>query len=137
MAVAQGALPPRHVAIHSLAQWDSGMPAAWCVPYLILPPARDLVLGGCRFKGAPVDGRVEIGYGVAASQRGRGVASAAVARMLEIAAASRLVREVVAHIRPDNVASSRVVERLRFLRIGPVVDADGEAVVRWCRPLAA
>jgi len=71
--ILEGALPPAHVAMHALAQLDVGTPAHWCAPFLIV--SRNAVLGTCRFRTAPANGRVEIGYEVAASQRGRGVAT--------------------------------------------------------------
>lgn len=133
--VAEAALPPAHVAAQALAGLQAGTPACWCVPYLIVARSRDAVLGGCRFKSAPVDGRVEIGYGVAPSERGCGIGSAAVAELLRLATASGAVRQVVAHILPDNAASSRVVARLGFIAGSTLVDPDGEVVVPWIRPI--
>ena len=131
-----GALPPSHVAAQSLSQLEAGVPPNWCVPFLIIARESGKILGGCRFKGEPTDGRVEIGYGVAESARGRGVATAAVAEMLGLAASSGLVRHVDAHILPDNIASSKVVSRLGFSRGDTVLDPDGELVVHWAYPIA-
>lgn len=131
MAVADGAMPPPRVASRALAQLEAGTPALWCTPFLILSESRDVVLGGCTFKGMPADGTVEIGYGVAESLRGRGIATAAVAQLLQIAAHSGIVKEVVAHIVPDNLASAKVVSRLGFSKGNSLVDPDGETVVRW------
>lgn len=129
--VAAGALPPHHVAKRSLSHLQAGIPSLWCTPFLIVTRSRDAVLGGCTFKTAPMQGRVEIGYGVAPSHRGRGVATAAVAELLRIASASGIVRQVVAHVLPRNLASSRVVSRLGFEQETALVDADGEEVVPW------
>lgn len=137
MTVHDGGPPPRHVAARALAQLEAGTPAPWCVPYLIVPASRDAILGGCGFKTAPVDGSVEISYGVAKSQRGRGIATAAVGELLRLATASGVVREVVAHVLPDNAASSRVVARLGFEPGPAFVDTDGATVVRWAWRVAA
>jgi RimJ/RimL family protein N-acetyltransferase len=131
LTLSEGALPPPRVASRALAQLELGTPALWCVPFLIISRARQIALGGCTFKTMPIDGTVEIGYGVAESQRGRGIATAAVGQLLQMAALSGLVQEVVAHILPENAASSRVVSRLGFTRGDPVVDPNGETVVRW------
>jgi ribosomal-protein-alanine N-acetyltransferase len=131
-----GALPPPHVAIRALSQLEAGTSAAWCVPFLIVAKPSGAILGGCGFKGFPVDGDVEIGYGVAKSARRRGVATLAVTELLGLAAASGIVRQVVAHILPDNDASSGVVSRLGFSRGLTIVDPDGEVVVRWVYPIA-
>ncbi|WP_202839239.1 GNAT family N-acetyltransferase [Luteimonas saliphila] len=129
--IPDGALPPAKVAVRALAQLELGIPAFWCVPLLIVSKSRQSVLGGCGFKTAPTHGAVEISYGVARSERGRGVATVAVGRLLQMAVSSGLVQEVVAHVLPRNMASSRVVARLGFLRGQPFVDTDGETVVPW------
>ena len=131
LTVAEGALPPPKTVARALAQLELGTPVAWCVPFLIVSRSRATVLGACGFKAAPADDRVEISYGVAHAERGRGVATAAIGQLLERAAASGLVSEVVAHIVPGNVASSNVAARLRFTPEGLLADADGEQVMRW------
>ena len=65
LQAAAGALPPAHVATRALSQLDSGVPANWCVPLLIVAVGSGEILGGCTFKGEPVDGRVEILEGLA------------------------------------------------------------------------
>ncbi len=127
--ILDGALPPVGVAAHALSQVDAGTPANWCTPFLII--SSNTVLGTCRFRNAPVHGIVEIGYEVAESQRGRGVATAAVRQLLQKAASSGLVHQVVAHVLPDNVASSKVVSRLGFSKGDLILDHDGETVVLW------
>lgn len=131
-----GALPPAYVAASALSQLRSGTSPNWCVPFLIVATGSGDILGGCRFKGEPVDGRVEIGYGVAEAARGRGVATSAVSRLLGLAASSGRVHQVDAHILPDNIASSKVVSRLGFSRGGLIVDPDGELVVHWAYRIA-
>ena len=129
MQVLDGALPPADVAAHALEQLDIGTPAHWCAFFLIV--SRNAVLGTCRFRSAPANGRVEIGYAVAESQRGRGVATEAVKLLLEVAIASGVVTEVFAHIVPENVASSKVVSRLGFSKRDALVDHDGKTVAVW------
>lgn len=126
-----GALPPPHVAARALAQLEDGMDAFWCAPFVMIDDLSGQCVGGCTFKGVPVDGEVEIAYGVAQSARGRGVATAAVARLVQLAATSGLVTQVVAEILPSNIASAKVVSRLGFIDQGSFVDTDGETVTRW------
>ena len=127
----EGALPPPQVADRALKQQEAGVPAFWCSPFLIVARSERTILGGCTFKGMPSNGDVEIAYGVATPMRGRGIASAAVAQLLNLAAADRSVRQVVAEILPSNIGSSKVVSRLGFTARETLVDTDGETVVRW------
>ncbi|KQZ38869.1 GNAT family N-acetyltransferase [Duganella sp. Root1480D1] len=127
----EGALPPPHVAARALRQVEEGMAAFWCVPFLVVAEAEGTVLGGCTFKGTPSHGEVEIAYGVAKSARGRGVATAAVSQLVQLAATDRSVSRVVAEILPANLASSKVVSRVGFTEGETFVDAEGDSVVRW------
>ena len=131
LSVPEGALPPPKTVARALAQLALATPALWCVPFLIVSTSRATVLGACGFKTAPVDGRVEISYGLAHAERGRGIATIAIGMLLERAAESGEVKEVVAHIVPGNVASSRLAARLGFTPEGLLDDADGEQVMRW------
>ncbi len=89
-----------------------------------------LVVGGVGFHGAPDEhGRAEIGYGIAASVRGQGIATAALAQLRALPALSG-VTAFVAHTDPGNPASQRVLERNGFVRDG--VDDEG---LRWHLPV--
>ncbi|MGW3603452.1 GNAT family N-acetyltransferase [Micromonospora sp. NPDC005161] len=63
-------------------------------------------------------GRTEIGYGVHASQRGRGFASEAARAVGRWALADGGMRRVQLHCRVDNVASLRVAEKAGYQREG-------------------
>ena len=82
---------------------------------MMIRDARDgLAVGGIGFFGPPdADGAVEVGYGLVAAARGRGLAGAALAQALGIAAAHG-VRVVRADTDPANLPSSRVLERAGF-----------------------
>ncbi len=58
-------------------------------------------------------GRIEVGYSVVESWRGRGIASEAVSAMVEHAQA-RGLRAVIAHALPGNLASIAVLTKNRF-----------------------
>ena len=131
LRIPEGALPPSKTVGRALRQLELGTPALWCLPFLMVSTSRSTLLGACGFKTAPVDGSVEISYGVAPTERGRGVATIALGQLLQLAASSGLVQQVVAHIVPDNIASSKTVARLGFSAEGPQVDTDGEQVMRW------
>ena len=70
------ALPPDFVAARSVAQLQQGKPAHWCATFYIVAPdllnaALPCIVGSCGFKDVPVDGRVEIGYGVSPARQRR------------------------------------------------------------------
>ena len=124
------ALPPPFVAARSLRQLADGKPAAWCLGFLVLRAVDQHIVGACGFKNTPHDGRVEIGYGVAPDHRGQGAASAAVRQLLALAFAGG-AGEVLAEVNPDNIASTRLVQRLGFVAHGTRVDEDGETLRQW------
>lgn len=131
IAVPQGSLPPRKVVERALSNLEAGIPAVWCLPYLIFPVTRETIFGSCGFKGAPQEGRVEISYGLASPYRRRGIGTAAIGQLLHIAAASEAVSEVTAHIVKRHAASERLVRRLGFAPRREFVDLDGADVVMW------
>ena len=88
-----------------------------------------VIAGNAGFKGAPVDGQVELGYRITSSHRRRGVAVVAVTLLLERACHEPDVDRVIARISPDNAASVGVVTKAGFL-------PDGEWMnPRWGRQL--
>jgi RimJ/RimL family protein N-acetyltransferase len=76
------------------------------------------LLGGCSLHHFdPMRDTVEIGYWLFLEARGRGVATRAVGALVDDAFAQG-IRRVEAHVRPENRASERVLERLGFEREG-------------------
>jgi [ribosomal protein S5]-alanine N-acetyltransferase len=131
LPVAEGALPPPHIASRSLEQLAQGKPAYWCSTFFIVRTADRQVVGACGYKDAPAAGRVEIGYGVAPSCQRQGAATAAVGELLRLAFAIDAVHEVLAQVNPANLASTRVVRKFGFDQGNLVVDDDGELLVQW------
>jgi len=125
------ALPPQHVAVRALRLLAQGNPQEWCCTFLMSLQPEHVIVGSCGFKGPPVGGRVEVGYGVAPGARNQGHASAAVQALLGLAFGSGQVTEVLAEIAPANLASARVVAKLGFIAGGTRVDEDGDAIVQW------
>lgn len=109
----------------------------WGVRLFLLEDPRTLV-GWGGFKGPPRDGTVELGYAVAPGWEGRGLATAAVAALLDEAFAHPGVRAVVAHTLPEAGASGRVLEKSGFVRDGEGLDPEVGTVWRYrlARPAA-
>ncbi|MFC5677538.1 GNAT family N-acetyltransferase [Aeromicrobium endophyticum] len=91
--------------------------------------AEGVIVGNAGFKGAPVDGQVELGYRISSAHRRRGLAVVAVTLLLDRARHEPLVDRVIARIAPDNEASVGVVTKAGFV-------PDGEWMhPRWGRQL--
>jgi RimJ/RimL family protein N-acetyltransferase len=106
-----------------------GADPAWS-SYLIVDPATSTVVGLGGFAGPPTDGSVEIGYSVAPAHRGRGHATEAARRWIEIAAA-RGVTLVRASTLAEENPSTAVLRRLGFRRTAELADPEVGAVWRW------
>jgi ribosomal protein S18 acetylase RimI-like enzyme len=89
------------------------------------------VVGSAMLKRRPEPGRVEIGYGVAESARGKGVATAAVRQVMARAFADPGVDEVYAETAVDNTASRRVVEKAGFSHVGQRASEEDGRVDQW------
>ncbi len=87
------------------------------------------------FKGEPRDGEVEIGYTVAPSRQGRGIATAVVAELVARAGAAG-VTTVSAHTAGEDNASTAVLRKSGFTRTAELPDEDLGVVWRWQRPTA-
>ncbi len=92
-----------------------------------------VLVGFGGFKGRPTGGEVEIGYAVAPSRQGRGIATAAAEVMIDQARPSG-VEVVVAHTLAELNASTSVLRRCGFVHVATVDDPGGDVagdVWRW------
>ena len=87
-------------------------------------------VGSIGFFGPPVDDEAEVGYGLVAAVRRRGIASEALLAML--AETDRLGVRVRAGVLPDNTASIRVLAKAGFTELRGT-DDEGQLVM--ARPL--
>src|SRR5215203_2887875 len=88
------------------------------------------LVGWGGFKGPPTRETVEIGYEIAESRQGRGLATAAARAMVEDAFADERVTRVIAHTLPEHNASTRVLEKLGF-RLDGEAEENGRRVWRF------
>lgn len=119
-----------------LAQLEVSSPVdPWIHGFVLLDQETGSVVGRCGFKGPPgADGIVEIAYGVAPEHEGKGYATEAAEALVRYALADGSVRVIRAHTLSDSNASSRVLTKCGFRRIGEVVDPDDGRVWRWEKP---
>jgi RimJ/RimL family protein N-acetyltransferase len=106
--------------------------AAWGSRFFVAGDPAELV-GWGGYKGPPGDdGVVELGYEIAESRRGRGLATAATEAMIAQAFADPGVRAAIAHTLPEHNASTRVLEKSGFSHDGETRERDN-TVWRWRR----
>lgn len=107
-------------------------PSPWTHGFAMRERATGADAGSCAYKGPPdADGVVEIAYGVSEAFRGRGYAKESAAALVDYAFNRGGAKIVRAHTRPQNDASSRVLEATGFQRLGEVVDPEDGLVWRW------
>ena len=100
--------------------------------YFVIDEGSREVVGSCAYKTPPTeDGIVEIAYFTFPGFEGRGYATAVATKLLHLAAASPMVRRIIAHTLPHANASTRVLERVGMANLGEVIDPDDGRVWRW------
>lgn len=106
----------------------------WVLGFAVVHRESGQVIGSAGFKGAPdADGMVEVAYGIVPAFEGRGHAAAAAQALVAYAFGSGSVRLVRAHTLPTPNASTRVLAKCGFQRVGDVIDPDDGPVWRWER----
>lgn len=113
-----GALRPKRDALGD----EPGASASG--PRLFVTGEPPELVGWGGFKGPPVNGVVELGYEIAASRQGRGLATAATRAMVAEAFADARVSMVIAHTLPERNASNRVLEKAGFRFDGEAREGD-------------
>ena len=86
------------------------------------------IVGLCSITSVSAQGSIDIGYGIAPSRQGRGMASAAV---VDWARSAPAVTAITADTATDNVASQQVLVRNGFIRIGERIDDEDGAMICW------
>ena len=109
-------------------------PDPWTLGFAVVHREERQVIGSAGFKGAPdADGVVEIAYGIVPTFEGRGYATEAAHALVAYAFSNGLVQRVRAHTLPTKNASTRVLTKCGFVRLGDVIDPDDGPVWRWER----
>lgn len=108
----------------------------WHFGFALVDKATDIVIGSGGYKGPPDDeSTVEIAYGVVPDYEGKGFATEAAAGLISYATnQDKSVRTIRAHTLPEANASTRVLAKNGFQKVGVVEDPDDGTVWRWERP---
>jgi len=100
-------------------------PASWMIV------DGDAIVGLCSLVKPPSSDGIDIGYGIAASQRQRGIASVAVKLLLDWARSDPRVMTVRAETSVLNTPSQRVLERNGFEPTGRRIDDEDGEMICW------
>ena len=114
---------------------DGSSPAdPWIHGFVLVDRDTGGVVGRCGFKGPPDgDGMVEIAYAVNPEHEGKGYATEAAGALVSYAFSHGQVRVARAHTLPESNASTRILTKCGFRRIGEVIDPEDGLVWRWER----
>lgn len=106
----------------------------WTHGFALVHPESQSVIGTAGFKGPPNEaGMVEIAYGVVPTYQGQGLATEAAEALVRFARGFPQVRTIRAHTAPANNASTRVLAKNGFSKVGEVLDPEDGLVWRWER----
>lgn len=88
-------------------------------------------VGGCAFKGAPSNHRVEIAYATQPGQEGRGVATRMAQELVRIARNSDPLVRIIAQTLPEHNASTKVLRKCGFTQVREAFDDEVGTVWEW------
>ena len=113
-------------------------PDTWTFGFAVVLPTVGQVIGSAGFKGPPdADGMVEVAYGIAPDWQGKGCATVALTKLMAFTSGDNRVRVLRAHTLPENNASTRVLAKNGFAKLGEVIDPEDGQVWRWERAKSA
>lgn len=100
-------------------------------PFVIVDLAKGVVVGSIGAHGNPINGEVEIGYDVIKSERGRGIATAAILSLTATLSAEPGVEVIVARVARHNTPSARALLAAGFVQrpTAPTVGFDAFELV--------
>ena len=104
----------------------------FCPPWVgYIAFAGETPVGACAFKTPPKDGAVEISYATFEEFREQGYATAMVQGMIDLASGTDANVAITAHTLPGNSASTGVLTKLGFVRVGDVMHPEDGMVSEW------
>ena len=107
-------------------------PIAWIHGFAVHDRNTGDRVGSGGFKGPPVNGEVEIAYGIDEPFRGKGFATTVATALTQYAfGQTDDVKMVIAHTLPEQNASTSVLTKCGFTNVGEVTDPDDGQVWRW------
>ena len=110
----------------------------WQFGFAVIHKIDNVLIGLGGFPGPPdSNGVAEIAYGIAPVYQGRGYATEVAKALIDFASRDPRVKRVCAHTLAQINASTRVLEKCGFKRIGETIDPENNLPVwRWERQRA-
>ena len=90
-----------------------------------------VIVGGCGFKGAPADNRVEIAYSTLPDFEGRGHATEMARHLVDIALVTSPGVTVAAQTLPEENASTTILRKLGFVFKETLIHPEDGQVWEW------
>jgi ribosomal-protein-alanine N-acetyltransferase len=103
----------------------------WSLGFTLVRPEDGRPVGQAGYAAPPLDGVVEIAYGVDPDFEGRGYATAAARELVRLAFQSPDVRRAIAHTLAADNASAHVLAKAGLRCIGQVQHPEDGTVWRW------
>jgi len=91
----------------------------------------DEFIASVGFKGPPVDGIIEIAYGVFEQYRKQGIGTAICKLLVDLSLKTDPSIKITARTLPENNYSSRVLEKNNFIFAGEINDPEDGEVWEW------
>jgi RimJ/RimL family protein N-acetyltransferase len=107
----------------------------WRFGFAVIHKIDNVLMGMGGFPGAPnSDGVAEIAYGIALIYQGNGYATEVANALIDFASRDSRVQKVRAHTLAETNASTRVLEKCGFKKVGDTIDPENNLPVwRWER----
>src|ERR1051326_8283344 len=100
-------------------------PEPWRFGFGVVHRIDNVLIGMAGFPGPPTSGGiVEIAYGIAPTYQGKGYATEVAAALIDFASRDPRVEKICAHTLAETNASTRVLEKCGFVRVGDAIDPE-------------
>jgi RimJ/RimL family protein N-acetyltransferase len=110
-------------------------PDPWQFGFAVIHKIDNMLIGMGGFPAPPsMEGVAEIAYGIAPRYQGQGYATEVANALIDFASRDARVKTICAHTLAETNASTRVLEKCGFKKVGETIDPEnGVAVWRWQR----
>jgi [ribosomal protein S5]-alanine N-acetyltransferase len=107
----------------------------WRFGFAVIHQIDNVLIGMCGFPSSPdSSGVAEIAYGIAPAYQSKGYATEVANAMVDFVSRDKRVRTICAHTLAEPNASTRVLEKCGFKKVGETIDPENNLPVwRWER----